>query len=492
MAFNINAYSTTSDNNHVEKVFTYRATISGTLREPCSILKPEIVIERQTSPVNWTHLFIDDFGGRWYYITNIVSVGKNLWQLSCSVDVLETYHGSRGDKTMLYGCTGIVARNEAASDPTLTDTALPIQNNVQMTKINAIPSQYNTWVSSDYLLKSVPGETGTTRYQIMYALAGYDSTNAYINEAYPQAFVSIDLATYRAAVKFALEQNAVLMEKPITDYILKSYWLPFNVPKGSAKVVTMKVPGGADFTFDSPGASIVKQDTWIGVWTAKITPDSYRYKNFAPYRDVYVEFMPFGRIKLDNGVIFSTSASPITLTFKVVCNAATGDAILYYYTDTSPVIFLAQTNIAITLPFTSNMVNYGQIAGSVAASVISAAAAVGSAASGNIPGVIGGAASTVSNYQSIANAGRSASVGALSGSYIDPYPVIHIYDNTVNANARNNHLLGMPLYESKQLADVYGYAEITDIHLDGFTATAAEKNELLTILAGGVVFDNAP
>ena len=64
-----------------------------------------------------------------------------------------------------------------------------------------------------------------------------------------------------------------------------------------------------------------------------------------------------------------------------------------------------------------------------------------------------------------------------------------MYDNTVNANARNNNLLGMPLYESKKLADVTGYAEITSIHLDNFRATAAEKNELIAILAAGVIFD---
>lgn len=493
MAFTINAYSTKSDNNHVEKVFTLKAQITGTLREPCSILKPEIVIERPTAPTDWTHIFILSFNARWYYINNIVSVGKYLWQLSCSVDVLETYHGSRDDETMLYGCTGIIARNEAASDPTLTDTALPIQHNINMQKITSTTYGANTWISSDYLLSNYPGETGVTRYQIMYSLAGYNSNNVYVDEAYPQSFVTLDLSTYKDCVKFAIEQNAILMEKPITDYVLKSFWLPFNVPKGSQKIKTMKVPGGADFLFNDPGASVLATGMWSGEWKIVLPAETtYKYKNFAPYRDVYIEFLPFGRIRLDNAVLFSAAGTNVNLYIKVKCNPATGDAILSYYTDNFPEQFVAQSNVAIGLPFTSNMINYGQIAGGVASTIVSTAMAIGSAAEGNIAGAIAGGASVLSGMQSLTNAGRSSSVGALAGAYVSMKPIAYIYDNTVNANARNNNLLGMPLYESKKIANVYGYAEITNIHLEGFTATAAEKNELLTILSGGVVFDNAP
>lgn len=492
MAFQIIAYSTTSDNNHVEKVFTYRATITGTLREPCSILRPEIVIERQSSPVNWTHIRIHDFN-RWYYINNIVSVGENLWQLSCSVDVLETYHGSRDDETMLYGCTGIVSRNEGASDPTLTDSAIPIQNNITMNLVSGVAAAGNTWESSDYLMHETPSDTHT-RYQIMYGLAAYDANNVYINTGYPQAITTSTQTDYTGTVKFAIEQSTILMGKPLTDFILKSYWLPFGTSQVSSKAKTLKVPGtGTDITFTDPGAPILATGMWSGEWTATIPANtSYRYKNYAPFRDVFVEFLPFGRIKLDNAVIFSNTYTNPKVYFKVRCNPATGDAYLSYYTDDFPEQFLAQSNVAINLPFTGNMVNYGQIAGSVASSVVSGVATIGSAASGNYAGALAAGASTLANIASMNNAGRSASVGALSGGYVAMRPNVYIYDNTTNANARNNNLLGMPLYESKKISNVYGYAEITNIHLEGFTATAQEKSELLSILAGGVVFDNAP
>lgn len=485
------SYRTTDDPHVVEKTFTLMKIFDGTLREPCSVLHPVIVFEYNSVPADWTHLYIPNFKDRWYFITDIISVGKNMIQITARVDVLQTYKGSRDDETGLYGLTGIVARNEYNDDPTLTDSALPIQHNMNMRKITSTTYGANSWISSDYLLSNYPGETGVTRYQIMYSLAGYNSNNVYVDEAYPQSFVTLDLSTYKDCVKFAIEQNAILMEKPITDYVLKSFWLPYNVPKGTQKIKTMKVPGGADFTFADPGAPVLATGLWTGEWKIILPAETtYKYKNFAPYRDVYIEFLPFGRIRLDNAVLFSAAESNVNLYIKVRCNSATGDAILSYYTDDFPEQFVAQSNVAIGLPFTSNMVNYGQIAGGVASTIVSTALAIGSAAEGNIAGAVAGGASVLSGMQSLTNAGRSSSVGALAGAYVSMKPIAYIYDNTVNANARNNSLYGMPLYESKKISTVYGYAEITRIHLDGIAATAAEKSEIAELLAGGVIFES--
>lgn len=491
MAFTINAYSTTSDNNHVEKVFTLKAQITGTLREPCSILKPEIVIERPTAPTDWTHIFILSFNARWYYITNIVSVGKYLWQLSCSVDVLETYHGSRNDETMLYGCTGIIARNEAASDPTLTDTALPIQNHTTLTKITGTVTNIgNTWISSENILKA--SLAYDTRYCQMVGLTPYNSINAKITSGQPQALYCMSRDDYITLVQSQLEVSTLFNQKTFVDFILSNYWLPFKPAVTGDNIAKLNRPGiASDFDYTGITASVIARGLYTASWKATIAADNtYKYKNYAPYRDVYVQFLPFGRIKLDNSILFASGAASVDVYFKTVTNTLTGDSVLYYgLSEAGADNFLAQSNVRIDLPISENLTNYGQIAAGVASTVIAAAAAVETGGAMAAIGAVGGVTSGLSNA---ANASRSASAGGISGKFIDGAPVVLVYDNTVNANARNNNLLGMPLYESKKIANVYGYAEITNIHLEGFTATAAEKNELLTILSGGVVFDNAP
>lgn len=492
MAFTINAYSTISDNNTVEKIFTFKATFNGNLREPCSILKPEIVIERPTIPTDWTHLFIQSWN-RWYYINNIVSVGKNLIQLSCSVDVLETYHGSRDDETGLYGCTGIVSRNENASDPTLTDSRLPIQNNTTVTKITGTVTNIgNTWKSSETIMKNTyQGDDGGKRYCQMVGLAPYNANSTRITSGQPQAFYCLSQSDYMTLVQTQLEEGVFFNQKAFVDFVLSNFWLPYQQNVTGDNVAKLRTPGAqSNFDFSGITAAVIARGLYTASWVSTISADStYKYKNYAPYRDVFVKFLPFGLLKLDNSILFASGASSVDVYFKTVTNSLTGDSILYYgLSEAGADNFLAQSNVRVDLPISENLTNYGQIAAGVASTVIAAAAAVetggASAALGAVGGVVGG-------LSNAANASRSASAGGLSGKYVDESPTVIIYDNTVNASARNNNLLGMPLYESKKISAVYGYAEISNIHLEGFAATAAEKNELLSILAGGVVFEQS-
>ena len=492
MAFTIYAYSTTDDNNTVEKTMSYRATFTGILREPCSILKPEIVIERNSIPTDWTHLYITTFGERWYYINNIVSVGQNMIQLSCSVDVLKTYCGDRDDETLLYGCTGIVARNESASDPTLTDSALPVQNNTVLTKIaGTVTNIGNTWKSSSTILESTSSiGDANQRYVQMVGLTPYNAINAKITSGQPQAFYCLNTENYVSLVQSQLDAFTLLNGKTFLDYLLCNFWLPY-IPKVTGDTVSVlerNNPFAQDFNLGNLNAQVISRQLYTASWKATITADStYKYKNYAPYRDVYVQFLPFGRIKLDNSILFAAGTASVDVYFTTVTNSLTGDSILYYgMSEAGATNFLAQSNVRVDLPISANLTNYGQIAAGVASTVIAAAVAMetggATAALSSVGGVVGG-------LSNAANASRSASAGGLSGKYIDGAPTVLVYDNTVNANARNNNLLGMPLYESKKLSQVHGYAEITAIHLDGFAATAAEKNELTALLAAGVIFD---
>ena len=271
---------------------------------------------------------------------------------------------------------------------------------------------------------------------------------------------------YITLVQSQLEVSTLFNQKTFVDFILSNYWLPFKPAITGDNIAKLNRPGiASDFDYTGITASVIARGLYTASWKATIAADNtYKYKNYAPYRDVYVQFLPFGRIKLDNSILFASGAASVDVYFKTVTNTLTGDSVLYYGLSEA-------------------------VAAGVASTVIAAAAAVETGGAMAAIGAVGGVTSGLSNA---ANASRSASAGGISGKFIDGAPVVLVYDNTVNANARNNNLLGMPLYESKKIANVYGYAEITNIHLEGFTATAAEKNELLTILSGGVVFDNAP
>lgn len=101
----INLFQNNSDANVVSKSLTAKGTVTGTLREGCSIIDPVIKIEGISgSDLPYlNYLEIVEFG-RYYYIRDIVLVGK-LFECHCHIDVLETY------KDQIKPLPAIIARN---------------------------------------------------------------------------------------------------------------------------------------------------------------------------------------------------------------------------------------------------------------------------------------------------------------------------------------------------------------------------------------------
>ena len=102
----INLFQNESDTNVVSKTLTSKGTLTGTLREGCSIIDPVIKVEGISGSdlpfINYAEVV--EFG-RYYYIKDIVLVG-NLFELHMHIDVLETY------KDQIKELPAIVARNE--------------------------------------------------------------------------------------------------------------------------------------------------------------------------------------------------------------------------------------------------------------------------------------------------------------------------------------------------------------------------------------------
>ena len=90
MAFTISLFKTASENNRVVKVLTNEKQLSGELRNQTSVLNPSIRIESADNISTYNYAYISEFG-RYYYITDIVSVRTNCWIVSLRCDVLMSY-----------------------------------------------------------------------------------------------------------------------------------------------------------------------------------------------------------------------------------------------------------------------------------------------------------------------------------------------------------------------------------------------------------------
>ena len=90
MAFTISLFKTASENNRVVKVLTDEKQLSGELRNQTSVLNPTIRIESSDNISTYNYAYISEFG-RYYYITDIVSVRTKCWVVSLRCDVLMSY-----------------------------------------------------------------------------------------------------------------------------------------------------------------------------------------------------------------------------------------------------------------------------------------------------------------------------------------------------------------------------------------------------------------
>lgn len=88
----IDLYTNTSDKNVIHKSITAYGSYTGSLRNESSIISPTIYVE-SSGGIFANYAYIPEFG-RYYYITDIVSVRNNLWRVTFRVDVLMSFADS--------------------------------------------------------------------------------------------------------------------------------------------------------------------------------------------------------------------------------------------------------------------------------------------------------------------------------------------------------------------------------------------------------------
>lgn len=83
-------YINTSDNNVLNKTLSVQKTLTGSLKNECTIINPTIIIEDSGDVINYNYLFIPEFG-RYYFIDDVRIIKRNVFEISASVDVLQSF-----------------------------------------------------------------------------------------------------------------------------------------------------------------------------------------------------------------------------------------------------------------------------------------------------------------------------------------------------------------------------------------------------------------
>ena len=85
-------YTTPDEKNKLNKTLNNDVYYEGVLKEETSVIKPSILIEASNLS-GYNYMYIGEFG-RFYFISDIVSVRNNLWRITGVVDVLMSFKES--------------------------------------------------------------------------------------------------------------------------------------------------------------------------------------------------------------------------------------------------------------------------------------------------------------------------------------------------------------------------------------------------------------
>lgn len=136
-SFDIELYRNTAEVNRVDKTdyLTRIDTLSGTLRDECSLLSPSIVYQSENVPT-YNYVYIPIFN-RYYYVTTLSSVGKNVWRMELNCDVLMSY------KDSIFMLQGVIGRQENDFNDFLIDDKIPTQKDAIVEIVNPISTTLN-------------------------------------------------------------------------------------------------------------------------------------------------------------------------------------------------------------------------------------------------------------------------------------------------------------------------------------------------------------
>ena len=98
-------YYNASEKITLDKELTQIGTIEGRLFQDTSITKPSIMFDLDTAVFSANYLYIPQFN-RYYFITDVVNVSANKWQIQARVDVLTSF------KSAIRENTAIIERQE--------------------------------------------------------------------------------------------------------------------------------------------------------------------------------------------------------------------------------------------------------------------------------------------------------------------------------------------------------------------------------------------
>lgn len=453
------------------------STLSGTLREGCSVIRPVIGFEMSRLVfANWNYAYISDFY-RYYYIQDWAWEG-GLWWAYMEVDPMASFKAGIG----VSSC--YILRSASAWDDTIIDELYPatckrktIHTILENQIVEATDFSDGTYIIG---VMSKSGNAGAVCY---YALTPSQMSTFRRSIMSDSSYVGITEIT----------DNLLKALFNPAQYLVSANWFPYTISgsgsgnidvgwwQSSASASTLsdyiiEFDDSLEIEFD------VEEENWRG------------YMFSSPYSTYSILIPPFGEIDLDPQIVAEDmtfdpelpSFGSLELTYSVKVDLISGNGYLLLKTSHGSLLAFREGKMAVP-------VQLGQvtqdIAGATASTISSSMTGVTAAKMAGSTGV--GAAVTV--LGTLASATQYAmprvkTIGMNAGIALYSFNIVAemTYTPIVNDNVLEN---GRPLCRTRTISSLSGYIKTmnADVVLAG--ATDAEQEQVRAFMNGGFFYE---
>ena len=483
--------------NSTKQPSTATTTLTGELKESCSIESPVISIESSTNPSAYVYAYIPEFG-RYYFVSDWV-FNLGLWECHLSEDYLASF------KTEIGNTTAYIERCAGTYNGDIVDTKYITKTNFQNNRVFLTSDLYQpSNAHGAYVIGVVNGDSalisqlgGSVTYYVLEdyqcrALMAYLLSTNFLSDA---GFPSVQSIAQQLS-----QDTAKAFINPF-NFIVSCVWYPFPVSTlASGNDVQIRVGYWAVQTSIATGkylTALAPEFSVSGNLSAHPQAETRgNYLNFAPYSRVSLTIPPFGTFPLD--LSYRTNGNHIN--GKIHLDTITGKAQLMIYlndggqivpSDDTPV-YEATAVIGVPIQLSQISVDYISALphiGEAAASAVSGAISgfvTGGGVVGAVTGAIGAALPSVANAISCLSPQMTSK--GVDGSIMYIFIPARINQQFALLVDEDNEEMGRPLMEKKKINTLSGYIKCFEASID-YACFDTEKTEIFNYLMSGFFYE---
>ena len=440
------------------------------LKDATSIIRPTLVFTGLGNPTRFNYLYIEELGGRYYFIEDWVSV-RNRWECTCTVDVLASFKPEIGDSTEY------ILRSSAEKDTYVVDTTYPTKADVEtMTyylnhDLNPGPDGLNGGTYVIGCIDHDPDAYGAVCYYLFTA----SDFRTLVSHLFDGSLIdgqSTDLDLIKANLN------------PI-QYIVSVKWFPPGVYFARIEENKKESISLGWYTVLCNCYKLTYTTTFVSqIVELPKHPQAEtvgKYLNGSPFTRYSIVYMPFGEVVVDPAAFVTDEK----LRLYIRIDAITGVGTLSLNT--------GETALAGFSPVKADVgvdIKLAQVASDFVGTATSAiggiASAISSFVTGNIAGGIAGASNAVGNF--VDNMlPQMSSVGGVGGvTDLATSPIIKA--QFIKIVQTDNTRLGSPLCKIRKISAIPGYIQVNDADFRA-SCTAQENVMIKDYMEGGFFYE---